>query len=137
MDINPIHNDEEYTKALETLEQLLPDFFMESDDSETYKHFETLSTLIEAYERSKWPSRFPDPIDALCFHIKQRDLDLKDLEKIIGSPLTTKRVLRREEPLTIPMIWKICKAWKIPVESLTQPCCIKETKQARKKHTVH
>lgn len=112
--IRQIHNKQEYEAAVNSIHEL----WGAEIDSPQFKYLENLAKLIDSYERMQWPASLPDPISAIKFHMRQKDLKLSDLGDLLGSPLHAFEILNRKKPLTFPMIWKLSKCWGIPTESL-------------------
>lgn len=83
--------------------------------------FDVLATLIEAYEDKHYPIEAPDPIQAIHAHMKLFDLTRRDLAAVIGSSPRATEILARKRALTVDMIQRLNKAWKIPAEALVQP----------------
>lgn len=91
---------------------------MASQDSYEHDILEVSVKLIENYEKKRWGKGFPDPIAAIQFFITQKDKDLKDLGRLLDSTKVGSKILQKEIPLTIPMLYKLCTQWEIPVECL-------------------
>ncbi len=117
MTIVCIRNEKEYVAAIECIDEL----WDAEVDTPEYEYFEMLAELIDAYERKQWPVDLPDPVAAIKFHMWQKDLNLTDLGTLLGSPLYAFEVLNRKRRLTLPMVWKLCKSWAVPAESLIKP----------------
>ena len=77
-----------------------------------------LVTLIEAYERQDYLLYPPDPVEAIKFEMKQKDLTIRDLEPMIGKSSRVYEVLNRKRSLTLKMIQRLHHDLGIPVESL-------------------
>ena len=67
MQIRPIKTDADHTAALREIERLwrAPERTAEGD------RLEVLTTLVEAYEQSRFPMDAPDPIEAIKFRLEQ------------------------------------------------------------------
>ena len=83
MDIRPIRNEEDYTKALTEIAQ----FFENEPEigSPAADHFDVLAALIAAYERDHWPVEPPDAVDAIRWTMELRHYTQKDLAQLLGS----------------------------------------------------
>jgi HTH-type transcriptional regulator / antitoxin HigA len=77
-----------------------------------------LVTLVEAWERQHYPLGFPDPIEAIKYHMDQNRLQPRDLIPFIGSRNRVYEVLNRRRALTLKMIWRLHDGLGIPAESL-------------------
>lgn len=117
MEIKPIRNHKDYEKTLGIIDEIWP----AEEGSDEYEYFEVLTTLIENYEQKHWGMDFPDPINALQFHMNQQDKSIEDLGNLLGSSILAAKVLAYKVPLTLSMINQICKTWKIPAECLIKP----------------
>jgi HTH-type transcriptional regulator/antitoxin HigA len=118
MEIRPIRNEDDYRAALLRIEAL---WEAEAGSLES-DQLEVLVTLVEAYERTRFPIDLPDPIEAIRFRLEQQGEDLKSLIGIIGNRSRVYEVLRGDRPLTLAMIRRLHKQMKIPAEVLIRPC---------------
>lgn len=117
MDIRPIKTEADYQAALEEIERL----FDAAPDTPEGDRLQVLSTLVEAYEESRYPLPLPDPIEAIKYYMESRGLSRRDLEPYIGSRGRVSEVLHRRRPLTIEMIRRLHGEPGIPAEVLIQP----------------
>src|SRR5215210_3529960 len=110
MDIRPIRTDEDHAAALREIERLwgAPAGSPEGDK------LDVLATLVDAYETGRWPMADTDPVAVLRFAIDEMGYSQSDLAAILGSHSRASEVLNRKRALTIEMIDKISKAWRIP-----------------------
>ena len=116
LSLYPIRTEADYQAALKQVE---PYFDHEPEpDSAAGAHFETLITLIDAYEAKHYPIAPPDPVEAIKFCMEQRGLKPKDLEPMIGRRNRVYEVLSGKRRLTLPMVWRLHTALGIPAESL-------------------
>ena len=117
MEIKPVKNEADYRVALEEIERL----FDASPDTPEADRLEVLTTLVEAYEEKQYAIPFPDPIEAILYHMESRGLSRRDLEPYIGSRARVSEVLNRKRPLTMEMIRNLHRGLGIPAEVLIQP----------------
>jgi len=110
----PIRNDSDHQKAL-GLASLLIQAEPESSDEAT---LDALATLIDAYERKRFPIEQPDSIDYLKFAMDQRGLTVSDLVPFIGQPNRVYEVLSGKRGLSIQMIRRLHRGLGIPLEVL-------------------
>jgi len=117
MHLRPIRNKGDYDAALIRIESLW------QAEEGTYEHddLEILSDLVQLYEQRTWTEDFPDPIEALHYYMQQHGKTPQQLSLIVGSPLLAFKVLCKEVPLDLEMIWRICQTWKIPAQCLIKP----------------
>ena len=114
MEISPIKTDADYRDALKEIDRLWnsPDGTPEGD------RLDVLVTLVEAWERQHYPLGFPDPIEAIKYHMDQKGLQPRDLIPFIGSRNRVHEVLNRRRSLTLNMIRRLHEGLGIPAESL-------------------
>jgi len=117
MDIRPIKTEADYQAALEEIERLF-DAVPGTPDGD---RLEVLTTLVEAYEEEHHPIPFPDPIEAINYHVESRGLSDRDLEPYIGSSALVTEILRRIRPLSIDMIRRLHSGLGISADVLIQP----------------
>jgi HTH-type transcriptional regulator/antitoxin HigA len=103
MDIRPIRNERDHTRALRRIEKLWG-ARAGSPDAET---LEILVTLVDAYEAKHHAIEPPDPIEAIRFRMEQEGLTRADLEKLIGSRARVSEILNGRRPLTLTMIRRL------------------------------
>ena len=114
MDIKPIHTEADYRATLREIESLMTATAGSSEGD----RLDVLVTLVEVYERTRFPMDLPDPIEAIKFVMDQRGLSPKDLEPAIGRLNRVYEVLNRTRPLSLSMIRKLHDRFGIPAESL-------------------
>jgi len=114
MKIKLIKTEEDYEQALIRLEQI----FHAPVDSVEGDEAEILSILIEKYEDEHYPIDAPDPIEAIKFHMEQKDLTRKELAKIIGYKSRVSEIFNGKRKLTLKMIRNLHDKLDIPYESL-------------------
>ena len=117
MQIRPIKTDADHTAALREIERLwgAPERTAEGD------RLEVLTTLVEAYEQSRFPMDAPDPIEAIKFRLEQQGADKKALIGVIGNRPRVYEVLRRDRHLSLAMIRRLNQKLNIPAEVLIRP----------------
>lgn len=122
MQVKPIKTEAEYQAALAEAERL---FNAEpgTPDGDT---LEVWTALIEQYEAVHDPIPFPDPIEALLYHMESRGLSRRDLEPYIGSRARVTEVLNRKRSLSIEMIRKLNTGLGIPADVLIQPYAVEK-----------
>jgi len=117
MDIKPIKTEADYRAALREIETLMD----AAPDSAAGERLDVLVTLVEAYERQRYPLDLPDPVEAIKFRMEQLGLAPKDLQPMIGRLNRVYEILNHKRPLTLKMIWRLHKELGIPAESLIKP----------------
>ena len=114
MDIAPIKTRRDYRNALKRIEGLMN----AKRGSAEGDRLDVLVTLVEAWERQHYPLGFPDPIEAIKYHMDQNGLQPRDLIPFIGSRNRVHEVLNRRRSRTLKMIWRLNEGLGIPAESL-------------------
>jgi HTH-type transcriptional regulator / antitoxin HigA len=114
MNIRPIRTARDHRAALKDIESLMG-ARRNTPDGE---RLDVLVTLVEAYERQKFPLDLPDPVEAIRFRMDQNGLTAKDLQPMIGRLNRVYEILNRKLPLTLEMIWKLHRGLGIPADSL-------------------
>ncbi len=117
MNIRPIKTEVDYQLALEEIERLF-DAIPGTPDGD---RLEVLTTLVEAYEEQHHPIPFPDPIEAINYHLESRGLSDRDLEPFIGNSALVTEILSRIRPLSIDMIRRLHSGLGISADILIQP----------------
>lgn len=117
MKIKPIRSDNDYKQALQRVEAL----WGSALGSQLGDELEVLVTLIEAYERERYPIDRPNPLEAIKFRLEQSDKNLRSLIGIIGQRTRVYEVMRGDRPLSLKMIRNLHRELGIPAEVLIQP----------------
>ena len=114
MDIRPIKSERDYERALGRIEQLMD----AKPGSKAGDELDVLTVLVEAYEARRYPVCPPNPIEAVKFRMDQLGMTRKDLEAVIGGRGRVSEVLSKKRRLTLPMIRRLHRALRTPLESL-------------------
>ena len=117
MQIKPIRNDKDHASALVEIERL----WGAKRGSPDGDKLDVLVTLVEAYERERFPVDAPDPIEAIQFRLEQQGADFRSLIGVIGQRTRVYEVMRRDRPLSLAMIRRLHKKFNIPAEVLIHP----------------
>src|SRR6266516_3029541 len=97
MKISPIRNEKDYDKALARVDELWG-----SKKGTSYgDEMEVWITLIEAYEREKYPIGNPNPVDAIEYYMEQKNLKRADLAPYFGSKSLVSEILNGKKDLTL------------------------------------
>ncbi|HEY0733370.1 MAG TPA: transcriptional regulator [Herpetosiphonaceae bacterium] len=115
--IRPIRTDADYEAALRTIEEL----FDAAPGTPQGDMLDVLTILVEDYESQRDPIPFPDPIEAILYHLASRDLSRQDLEPYFESRTQVDEVLNRQRPLSLDMIRKLHLGLGIAADVLIQP----------------
>jgi HTH-type transcriptional regulator/antitoxin HigA len=126
MNLKPVKNDAGHEVALKEIERL----WGAREGTPEGDRLEILTTLVEAYEETRFPMDLPDPIEAVKFRLEQQGKDLKSLVGVLGSRTRVYEVMRRDRPLSLTMIRQLNKHLNIPAEVLIRPVRTKRKKAA-------
>src|SRR5215468_2910499 len=114
MEIAPIKTQRDYRRVLKEIEGLM----RARRNTPEGDRLDMLVTLVEAWERKRYPLDLPDAIEAIKYHMEQSGLEPRDLIPFIGSRNRVHEVLNRKRQLTLKMIWRFHEGLGIPAESL-------------------
>jgi HTH-type transcriptional regulator/antitoxin HigA len=117
MEIRPVKTEADYEAALAEIEAL----FEADPGTAEGDRLEVLTTLVEAYEDAHYPIPYPDPIEAIRYHMESRGLVRRDLEPYLGSRARVSEILGRKRPLSLAMIRRLNKELGIPADILIEP----------------
>jgi HTH-type transcriptional regulator/antitoxin HigA len=126
MNLKPIRNDADHETALREIERL----WGAAEGTSQGDRLEILTTLVEAWEEMRFPMDLPDPIEAIKFRLEQQGENQKSLVGILGSRTRVYEVMRRDRPLSLPMIRQLNRHLHIPAEVLIRPVRTKKQKAA-------
>jgi HTH-type transcriptional regulator / antitoxin HigA len=123
MEIHPIRSDEDHQAALKEIDS----YWGAPEGSEEGDRLDVLLALVDVYEEKRWPvytdENF-DPIDVLNHAIEEFGHTQPELAELLGSRSRASEILSRRRALTVDMIHKISKAWKISADLLVRPYLI-------------
>jgi HTH-type transcriptional regulator/antitoxin HigA len=117
MQVKPIRSKEDHREALRRIEEL----WGATQGTEDGDILDVLVTLVEVYERERFPIDLPDPVEAIKFRLEQRGKDYRALIGIIGQRTRVYEVMRRDRPLSLAMIRNLNAKLQIPAEVLIHP----------------
>lgn len=117
MDIRPIKNHRDHAAALQEIERL----WGADEGTPEGDKLDVLATLVEAYENIHWPIEPLDPVDTIKAHMEMAGLKQSALAAVLGSKARASEVLNRKRPLSLDMIVKINREWRIPADILIRP----------------
>jgi HTH-type transcriptional regulator / antitoxin HigA len=126
MEIRPIKTDGDHHAALKEIERL----WGSKQGTAEGDRLDILLALVHAYEEAHFPMGIPNPIDAIKFRLEQQGLDYRALIGVIGNRTRVYEVLRGDRPLSLAMIRRLNKEFKIPAEVLIQPVALRKKKKA-------
>lgn len=116
MNILPIKNVADYEAALERVHVLMD----AEPNTPEGDELEVLALVIDSYEDAHYPIDDPDPIDFLKDVMEFQGHGQKDLARLLNSRPRASEILNRQRPLTLSMIRKINRVWKVPTGPLVR-----------------
>ena len=111
--VSTIRDEADHLRALARLK----DVWSRTDEA-ALAEADILGTLIDAFERRRWPNPRLDPVALIQTMIDDGERSRAELVALIGANRVTE-VLARKRALNLDMIRKISAAWSIPIELLT------------------
>src|SRR5208282_1831095 len=114
MDLRPLRNHQDHKEALAEIERL----WNAEPGTPEHDRLEVLGLLVNAYEDHRWPIEPGDPVEAIKFQMEQAGHTQADLANLLGSRSRASEILNHKRPLTIEMVAKLHRAWRIPAECL-------------------
>jgi HTH-type transcriptional regulator/antitoxin HigA len=120
LEINPIRTDQDHRAALAEIDAC----WGSPEGTERGDRLDVLLALVDAYEEKRWPISIDenfDPIDVLNHAIEELGHTQGELAELLGSRSRASEILSRRRALTVDMIHKLSKAWKIPADLLVRP----------------
>jgi HTH-type transcriptional regulator/antitoxin HigA len=119
MKLRPIRTEAEYDLALAEADK----YFDHEPEPGTSAgdRFSMLIMLIADYEKRRWPIEPLAPVDMIKGVMELKGYTQADLAQLLGSRARASEILARRRHLTLPMIWRLSREWKLPAESLIQP----------------
>lgn len=115
MNIRPIKTDADLEAALREIEKL----WGAADGTADGDRLDILVTLADAYEEKRWPLEELDPVEAIEAAMAHDGHSRADLAALIGKNRATE-ILKRQRPLTLPMIRRIAQEWHVPERLLVK-----------------
>ena len=126
--IAPVRTEADYDNALGEIDRLMD----AEPGTPRGDRLDVLTTLVEAYEASRWRIDAPDPIEAIKLRMEQRGLPRHDLQRILGPSGRVSEILNRKRPLSIQMVRRLHEELDIPAESFMRPSRRRRAGRTRK-----
>lgn len=114
INIAPIRTDADYDAALERIGGLMDATYGTSEGDE----LDILTTLVEAYERTRCPVDAPDPVEYIKNTMEFMGVGQSGLAEVLNSRSRASEILNRQRPLTLNQIRRITTQWRIPSDPL-------------------
>jgi HTH-type transcriptional regulator/antitoxin HigA len=115
----PIRTETEYKAALSEIGKYFDD--EPAKDTPEADRFDLLTLLIESDEEHHHPIGPPHPVEMIRHRMRTAGYSQADLASLLGSCARASEVLAKKRRLTLPMIWKLSREWKIPADILVEP----------------
>ncbi len=116
MQIQPIHSENDYQKALDRIEEI----FDAKPGTKEGDELEILGILVEDYEKNHFPIEIPKPVEAIKFRMEQLGMEQKDLAKILRSKSRASEILAGKRSLSLRQIKILYQKLGIPADVLIQ-----------------
>ena len=116
MQIQPIHTENYYQKALDRIEEI----FDAKPGTNEGDELEILGILIDEYQKKHIPIEAPKPVEAIKFRMEQLGMEQKDLAKLLGSKSRASEILSGKRSLSLRQIKILYHKLGIPAEILIQ-----------------
>ena len=110
--VNLLKSEEDYKKAVNSLEELGDDP-NSKNNPELIEKSELLEKLIELYDKEHYPIEKGNPIEIIKLKMKYMKLKQKDLIHAIGSKELVSDVLNKKRKLSKKMICELSKLLNI------------------------
>ena len=114
--LKPIRTDADHRQALAEVERL----WAAAPGTPDHDRLEALAILISDYEEKSVSLPQGDAADAVRFHMEQNGLTEQDLASVLGSPARARAFLAGERELTLEMVRRLRRHWRIPADALIQ-----------------
>jgi HTH-type transcriptional regulator / antitoxin HigA len=121
--ITPIRDEASHQAALAEIDRL----WGSAENTPEGERLEVLMTLVDAYERLRWPEA-----DAIKARLENSGRTRRDFQKIVGSSGRASEILNRRRHLTLTMIWKLVRQWGMPADLLVKPYPLSRSKSPRR-----
>ena len=109
-----IRNEEEYDQAIERLNNLIDEIGLNKQHP-LYNLFDTLGTLIEAYETEHYSIPNCSGSDVLAYLMEEHGLGISDLPEI-GTSETIEAILNKDRALTLSQIQQLAQRFKVQLQ---------------------
>lgn len=114
MDVRPIRNDEDHRAAVSEIERL----WSYPDDSPENDKLDVLATLVEAYEKNRWPRRTSSSAEILSYAIGEMGRSQSELAEVVGSRSLASQIVSGSRRVSLDAAQAISTAWNIPIQLL-------------------
>lgn len=116
--VRPIKSEADYEEALDIITGLLRQ--NPPNDSPAGDYLDIISSVVCDYEDRHYGMGMPDPISAIECRMEDLVLTEDDLVPCIGPLPLVRRILSREEDLTLEMVRRLHERLRLPLDVLAQ-----------------
>lgn len=116
MEPRVIKTEEDHKAALREIEALV--LLDPKPGTGKFDRLEVLASLVDVYEKARFPIELPDPISAIRFRMEQQGLSQADLVPYLGSRARVSEVLHGKRALSLSMIRALHRGLGIPTDVL-------------------
>lgn len=109
--VTAIHNEEQYERALETLQTLL-DIVGEDETHPLYELLDTLGTLVHTYEEEHYPAPTVKGMDVFQFLMEEHQLNLSSFPEI-GREEEVAKLLSGQRELKVSEIRELSNRFRV------------------------
>ena len=109
--VTAIHNEEQYERALETLQTLL-DIVGEDETHPLYELLDTLGTLVHTYEEEHYPAPTVKGMDIFQFLMEEHQLNLSSFPEI-GREEEVAKLLSGQRELKVSEIRELSNRFRV------------------------
>ena len=117
MRIKPVKTEADYEAALGEIERLMD----ARPGTPNGDRLDVLATLVEDYERKRWPIDPPDPVTSVRFCIEDRGVPQERVIRIFGQRSHFYEFMNGTRGLPMRVAYLLHERLGIPAESLLQP----------------
>jgi HTH-type transcriptional regulator/antitoxin HigA len=114
VDLFPIRNDADHDRALREISH----HWDAPEGSPEEAYMDALATLMDRYERERYPIPKAAPLEVLRFMMEQAGRSQADLGRLLGSRSRASEILNGRRELTLDQIRLLVRDWKIPAGAL-------------------
>lgn len=128
MTIKPIRTEEDYEAACARIDEI----FQAAPGTPEEEELEVLVTLVNDYERKRFPVDMPHPIEAITIQMRNLNVSRKDLMALLGkSSGRVSDLLNCRRNMTLDDIRILSERLHIPLDVLTRAYPVRSSAETR------
>ncbi len=128
-----IKNKKAYKETLKRFEEV----FDAKPGTKEAEEAELLAVLLEKYENDSVTIEYPDPVEAIKFHMERLGLKQEDVAPLFGGKNRVSEILNRKKSLNLKIVYRLNKYLEIPLTSLINDKLNDRMKGSEKYFTKH